>query len=406
MKVLFLHRFAPAQYRHLAAFLAADAANDVRFVAAEREAEPPDPRVGLTLYAPARAAHPTTHHYLQFAENAVLHGQAAFRAMRQLAAEGFRPDVICAHAGFGPGMFAADAFPGVPIVAYAEWFYRARDSDADFLPGSAVSEDDACRLRLRNAGILVELAAAARIVSPTAFQRDQFPPGIRERIAVLHDGVDTAYFAPGPAEPVPGLAVPEDAPLVTYATRGLDPYRGFPEFMRAAAILLRRHTSLHVAVAGEDKVFYGAAAPEGETWRSQMLKALPDLDRSRLHFLGPLPLAAYRALLRRATAHVYLTVPFVLSWSLIEAMATGAAIVASDTAPVREVMRDRAEGLLVPFASPEAIAAACGTILSTENMRAELARAARMTALATFSRKSLLPQQVSLLKEITVSSLN
>lgn len=401
MKILFLHRFFPAQYRHLAAALAADPANEVRFVAAEREAEPADPRVLLSLYKASRAAHPTTHHYLQFAENAVLHGQAAFRQMRQLANDGFRPDVICAHAGFGPGMFAADAFPGVPILAYAEWFYRARDSDADFLArgiggGSRVEDDDACRLRLRNAGILVELVAATRIVCPTRFQRDQFPPGIRERIEVLHDGVDTDYFTPGPAGPVPGLAIPEGAPLITYATRGLDPYRGFPEFLRAAAILLQQHPKLQVAVAGEDKVFYGAAAPAGETWRSQMLKELPGLDRGRVHFLGALSLGDYRALLRRTTVHVYLTVPFVLSWSLIEAMATGAAIVASDTAPVREVVQDGREGLLAPFASPEAIAARIGEILSTESLRADLSRAARMAASARFSRKSLLPQHISL----------
>lgn len=398
MKVLFLHRFFPAQYRHVAAALAADPANDVRFVAAEREAEPADPRVRLSLYAPSRAAHPSTHHYLQFAENAVLHGQAAFRVMRQLAAEGFRPDVICAHAGFGPGLFAADAFPGVPVLAYAEWFYRSTNSDADFLPGSRVEDDDACRLRLRNAGILVELAAAARIVSPTQFQRDQFPPGIRERIEVLHDGVDCDYFAPGAAAAVPGLSVPDTTPLVTYATRGLDPYRGFPEFMRAADILLRQRPDLHVAIAGEDKVFYGAAARAGETWRSQMLTDLPALDRRRVHFLGPLALADYRALLRRATVHVYLTVPFVLSWSLIEAMATGAAIVASDTAPVREAVRDGQEGLLAPFASPEAIAGRIDEILSTENLRAGLSRAARMAALTRYSRKSLLPQHVSVIR--------
>jgi len=398
MKVLFLHRYFPAQYRHLAAALAADPANEVRFVAAEREAEPADPRVRLSLYTPSRAAHPTTHHYLQFAENAVLHGQAAFRQMRALAAEGFLPDVICAHAGFGAGMFAGDAFPGVPVLAYAEWFYRARNSDADFLPDAQVGDDDACRLRLRNAGILVELAAATRIVCPTRFQRDQFPPGIRERIEVLHDGVDTDYFAPGPAAAVPGLAIPEGAPLVTYATRGLDPYRGFPQFMRAAAILLRQHPGLHVAVAGEDKVFYGAAAPAGETWRSHMQKELPELDLGRVHFLDALSLADYRALLRRSTAHVYLTVPFVLSWSLIEAMAIGAAIVASDTEPVREAVRHGHEGLLAPFASPEAIAARIGEILSTESLRADLSRAARMAALARYSRKSLLPQHVSVIE--------
>lgn len=398
MKVLFLHRFFPAQYRHLAAALAADPANEVRFIAAEREAEAAMPAITLHLYKPARAAHASTHHYLQFAENAVLHGQAAFRAMRTLAEEGFRPDVICAHAGFGAGLFAADAFPDVPIVAYAEWYYRARDSDADFLDRAAVGDDDACRLRMRNAGILTELAAAQVVICPTGFQRDQFPPALRERITVLHDGVDTDYFAPSPGRPALGLPIPPDAPVVTYATRGLDPYRGFPQFMRAAALLLARRPNLHVVAAGEDRVFYGATPPGGGSWKAAMLAELKDLDLARIHFPGPLPYDAYRDLLRASSVHVYLTVPFVLSWSLLEAMATGCAIVASDTAPVREFIGNDAEGILVDLRSPETIAAAIDRILARGAPVADLRRRARSAAVDRVALTKLLTRQVELVR--------
>lgn len=397
MKVLFLHRFFPAQYRHLAAALAADPANDVCFVAAEREPDSDLPGVKLALYGRSRDAHASTHHYLQFAENAVLHGQGAFRAMRDLARGGFRPDVICAHAGFGAGLFAADAFPGVPIVSYAEWFYRARGSDADFLAGAEVTDDDACRLRMRNAAILVELEAAATIVCPTGFQRDQFPAGLRQRIEVLHDGIDTDYFSPVRERPDLGLPIPGDAPIVTYATRGLDPYRGFPQFMRAAAAVLARRPDVHVVVAGEDRVFYGAPAPGGGTWKQAMLAELPGLDPARLHFTGPLSYERYRALLRASAAHVYLTVPFVLSWSLLEAMATGCAIVASDTAPVREVMTQGQEGLLVPFDAPDRLAAAVLKLLGADSDVSALRNRARSAAITRFERQNILARQVALL---------
>lgn len=398
MKVLFLHRFFPAQYRHLAAALAADPSNDVRFVAAEREADSDLAGVRCYPYAPSRAAHASTHHYLQFTENAVLHGQAAFRAMRALRAEGFQPDVICAHAGFGPGLFAADAFPGVPIVAYAEWFYRSRDSDADFLAADAVGDDDAARLRLRNAGILVELAAAARIVCPTKFQRDQFPAGFPGRIDVLHDGVDTEFFSPGQGGLPAGLPIPAGAPILTYATRGLEPYRGFPQFMRAAALLLARRPDLQVVVAGEDRVFYGAAPPGGGSWKDAMLAELKGLDLARVRFTGPLSYAAYRGLLRRSSVHVYLTVPFVLSWSLLEAMATGCAIVASDTAPVREFVSDGAEALLADFHAPEAIAARIEELLAGGARVATLRRTARATAIDRVGLSRMLPRQVEILR--------
>lgn len=390
MRVLFLHEACPGQYRHLAAALAADPGNSVVFATASQDACAPG--VVKRPYALARQPSPDVHHYLRWTERAVLTGQAVYRVMRELKAEGFVPDVVCAHAGWGPALYVKDAFPDTRLVGYFEWYYRGRGSDADYL--GECTEDDALRLRTRNANLLLELAQCDAALTPTAFQRAQFPAMAADRLAVLHDGVDTDYFAPAPEMPW----IAEADQVVTYATRGMEPYRGFPQFMRAVALLQERHPRLHVVVVGEDKVFYGSPLPAGDSWRRRMLAELPGLDLSRLHFTGPLPYDDYRRVLRASDVHVYLTVPFVLSWSLLEAMATGCLVVGSDTEPVREVIEDGCNGLLVDFRTPSALAARIEHALRLGPAASRLRRAARATVLEHYALRDLLPRQMALLR--------
>lgn len=395
MRVLFVHKVFPGQYAHLARALAADRDNEVAFLHADGRGE--IPHVRRVPFAASRTAAAGTHHYVQGLENAVLLGQAAFRAAQGLARAGFRPDVICAHAGFGPGLYLKDAFPGVPLLGYFEWFYRAHDADADFLDPCALSADDALRIRTRNAEILLELTNCDSGLCPTAFQRDQFPPALREKLTVLHDGVDTSYFAPLPTA-LPDL--PPDAEIVTYATRGLEPYRGFPQFMEALALLQSHRPKLHAVIVGADETHYGRPAENGRGHREASLAANPTLDRSRVHFRGFLPPPAYREVLRASHAHVYLTVPFVLSWSLLDAMATGCAIVGSDTAPVREVMQDGRTGLLVDMRAPREIAAAIERLLDDRALAARLGWEARAHVLEHYALDKLLPRQRALVASL------
>ena len=399
MRILFAHRFLPGQYGALAAALA-QAGDEVVFLHAEPGAAPPGVRA-IRVEA-TRAATAATHHYVQSFENQVLLGQAVYRAAVELARGGWRPDAIAAHAGFGPGLYLADAFPGAPIVGYFEWFYRARDADADFLDPEAVTPDEALRIRTRNAGILLELAQAARAIAPTRFQREQFPPALRERIEVLHDGVDTEFFRPRELAPASlGVAgLPADSELVVYATRGLEAYRGFPQFMEAVALLQPRRPRLHALVLGEDRTFYGRPPADGRGWREIMLERLPALDRARVHFLGTLARDAYAAVLAAAHAHVYRTVPFVPSWSLVDAMASGAAIVGSDTAPVREFVADGETGLLAELRDPAAIAAAVARLLDDRALARRLGAAARAAVEREWALARLLPRRIALLREI------
>ncbi len=397
MRVLFVHKFLPGQYRHIARALAAERGNEVVFIHAEGEND--SAAIRAIRVKPARTASAGTHHYLQGLETAVLFGQAAYRAATDLARGGFRPDVICAHAGFGPGLYLKDAFPGVPLLGYFEWYYRARDADADYLDPQAVGEDEALRIRTRNAGLLLELASCDRGVCPTAFQRDQFPPELRGKLAVIHDGVDTGYFVPA-NPPVALRDIPKDAEVVTYATRGLEPYRGFPQFMEALALLQARRPHLHAVIVGADETNYGRPSGDGRGYRDVMLGRLPALDRARVHFLGFLPPHEYRTVLQASQAHVYLTVPFVLSWSLLDAMATGCALVGSDTGPVREAIRDGETGLLADMRAPRAIAAAVDRLLDDRRLAARLGTAARGHVVEHYALDRLLPRQIELIRSL------
>jgi glycosyltransferase involved in cell wall biosynthesis len=397
MRVLFVHKFFPGQYPHIARALAAERGNEIVFIHAEGEND--SPGIRTIRVKPARMASPGTHHYLQGLETAALFGQAAYRAAADLARGGFRPDVICAHAGFGPGLYLKDVFPDAPLLGYFEWYYRARDADADYLDPLAVSEDEALRIRTRNAGILLELMACDRGICPTAFQRDQFPPELRAKLSVIHDGVDTDYFAPA-SGPAALRDIPPGAELVTYATRGLEPYRGFPQFMEALALLHARRPSLHAVIVGADETNYGRPSSDGRGYRDVMLAQLPALDRMRVHFRGFLPRHEYRAVLQASQVHVYLTVPFVLSWSLLDAMATGCAIVGSDTTPVREVMRDGETGLLADMRAPRSIAGAIERMLDDRKLAARLAAAARRHAVEHYALDRLVPLQVEMIASL------
>jgi glycosyltransferase involved in cell wall biosynthesis/parvulin-like peptidyl-prolyl isomerase len=395
MRILFLHSNFPAQFRHVATEIAKDKRHQVVFGTNRREGSLPG--VYKALYAPKREAHPETHHYVQTLENAVLQGQAVYRMADDLKARGFVPDVIYGHSGWGPTLFCKDIFPKAKLLCYFEWFYHARGTDADFDPSDPLSVDAEARIRMKNSPILTDLYSCDRGLSPTLWQRHQFPPEYHSKISVMHDGVDTNFFSPKPGAklvlPSIDLDLSHVDELVTYVGRGMEPYRGFPQFMESVALLQERRPHCHVVVVGSDRVAYGKTLPDGKTYKELMLEKLP-LDLSRLHFTGSLPYDEYRQVLQASSVHIYLTRPFVLSWSMIEAMATGCLIVGSSTASVTEVIQDGHNGLLADFFSPQEIADRVEEALDHPDRMAALRTQARETVLARYDLAKLLPQHV------------
>jgi glycosyltransferase involved in cell wall biosynthesis len=397
MRFLFLHPNFPAQYLHIITALSRDPAHQVVFLTRNQETQIPG--VQKINYQPSRQPHPQTHHYIRNLESAVLEGQAVYRVLEQLQKQGFVPDIVCGHSGWGPTLFVKDALPQTPLLCYFEWFYHARGSDADFDPEQPLSADDFPRIRAKNSPILLDLASCDRGISPTQWQQSQFPPELQPKISVLHDGIDTEYFAPNPEAKLvlTNLDLSGVDEIVTHIARGMEPYRGFPQFMRAIALLQKRRPNCHVVVVGSDKVYYGRPAPEGKTYRQLMLAELPELDHQRLHFVGTLPYREYVQVLQVSQAHVYLTRPFVLSWSMLEAMSTGCLVVGSRTQPVMEMIEDSKNGLLADFFNPPEICDRIVEALENPERMAQVRRQARETILQRYSLEKLLPQQLQLI---------
>ncbi|MEX0807580.1 MAG: glycosyltransferase family 4 protein [Dongiaceae bacterium] len=402
MRVLFLHNNFPAQFKHVAAALAADKNNQI--VGASFDNKKTLPGVSRVYYKASREASKETHHYLRNTELAVLEAQGVFRSLSDLRKKGFVPDVVCGHSGWGCTLYVKDLFPEARQLSYFEWFYHARDSDVDFFSRGKVSYDDMCRVRTRNIPIIMDLVNCDWGICPTEFQASKIPPLFHPKISVMHDGIDTDFFKPNPAAklvfPNINLDLSGADEILTYATRGMEPYRGFPQFMHAVALLQKRRPNLQTVVVGTDRVAYGKKLPQGQSYKKKLLDELRDIDQSRLHFTGHLPYDDYLRVLQASSVHVYMTIPFVLSWSLLESLAAGCLIVASDTDPIREVMEDGKNGLLVDFFSPSQLADRIEEALDHRDRYAALRKAARETIVERYALNDLLPKHVKLLEDL------
>lgn len=355
MKVLFVHQNFPGQFRHIAAHLARQPGYQV--LAIGRDSAPGLPGVELLRYKPHRAPGARVHPYLRTLEDAVLHGQQVLRLLLDLKARGYRPDVIVAHPGWGETLYAKDAFPQARLIHFCEYYYRAEGADLGFDPEFPASIDDYARVRSCNALHLLNLENCDLGITPTHWQHSLHPAAYKEKIRVIHEGIDTDRLGPDAKATMKlpdGRLLCAGDPVITYVSRNLEPYRGFHTFMRALPRILREHPSCQVLLVGGDGVSYGSRPKDAPNWRERLLREHP-LDPERVHFLGRLPYETYRKVLQVSSAHVYLTYPFVLSWSVLEAMASGCLVIGSSTPPVTEFIRDRENGVLLESFSAEAI---------------------------------------------------
>lgn len=395
MNILFLHRNFPGQFKNLISHLLKNSDNKIVFVTNNSATHLEGVR--NVVYEP-KVMPTDENNYLRFFEEDITHADAAAKVLVKLKNDGFVPDVIYGHS-WGETLFVKDIFPDTPFVCYFEWFYNAVDTDFDFYIKSQTDEQKA-KLRCKNSSILLDLQSCDGGITPTLWQKYQFPKEFQEKIKVVHDGIDTDFFKPSSeaAFRVDSLKFSANDEVVTYATRGLEPYRGFPNFMKAIEILLKKRPNLQIVIAGEDEVFYGMKL-EGKTYKQLMLEEC-DIDLTRVHFVGKLLYEKYLNLLQISSAHVYLTVPFVLSWSMLEAMSCGCCVVASNTQPVIEVVKDKYNGLLFEFFNISQQVETIEFALDNRQKALELGKNARKTIIENYSLDKTLPEQIKLLKSL------
>ena len=398
-RILFVHQNFPGQFKHLAPALAADPGNEVVGFAMNKA--PDMPGIRIVRYQAARGTTPGVHPWVSETETKVIRGEAAFRAALALREQGFVPDLIYAHPGWGESLFLKDVWPAARLVVYCEFYYHAKDLDVDFDPEFlSIDPAQACTLRMKNVNMLLNMEMADAGIAPTHWQKSTFPESFRPRISVIHDGIDTDALRPakGITIELGERKLGRNDEVITFVNRNLEPYRGYHVFMRALPEILARRPNAQVLIVGGDKVSYGAAAPAGKTWKQIFLDEVRErLDMSRVHFVGNVPYPHFVGLLQISTVHVYLTYPFVLSWSLLEAMSCGCAIVASDTGPVREAISEGETGRLVDFFSPGQLADSVSALLADAAARRRLGAAARAFAVEHYDLKRVcLPRQLAL----------
>lgn len=373
MKILFIHQNFPGQFLHLAADLAKQKFNKV--VALTIYQQPVPEGVELRPYTLLRQSAPDTHPLLHNQEAHILRAEACAAAAFQLKREGFVPDIIFAHPGWGEALFMKDVFPLAKLLIYCEYYYAIEGQDVGFdteIP--PLNFEQRCRLRLKNTTNLLSMEIADAAISPTQWQKSTYPNWAQEKITVIHDGIDQARLHHNPNAKLTIAAsrhhseisfTPGDE-VLTYVARNLEPVRGFQVFMRTLPEVLRRRPNSHVIVVGGDGISYGQHAPDGLSWKEHLLaKEGGQLDMKRVHFVGKVPYDSYLDILNLSRVHAYWTTPFVLSWSFLEASISGTCVVASDTPPVEE-FAERLGVFTLPFFDHEIFADTLVERLSTK----------------------------------------
>lgn len=409
MHILYVHQNFPAQFGHIAQYLVRERNWKCTFLS-----ETPGGVVGgieKIQYKVVGGATKNNHFCTRTFENAVWHCDAVYQALRKRP--DLKPDLIVGHSGFGSTLFARDLYPNVPLINFFEYYYRPRDpeSDMDFRKdlGWTVEPVKYLRSRCRNAMILLDLQNCDAAYTPTRFQKSRFPAEYLPKLEVIFDGVDRAIYhgheeilRPPVDQRTPrqigGVKIPRGTRVVTYVSRGFESMRGFDIFMRAAKIVAQRFGDVVFLVVGTDRIAYGGDESyiEGKKSFKQWVLSRDEYDLSKFFFLGRVPSDELGRILAATDLHIYLTVPFVLSWSMMDAMSCGAVVLASDTSPVREMIRDGENGLLANFFDAEEFADKAIRVLEDPAAHRPLGRAAEQMVIDEYSLEAVIPSMLAL----------
>jgi glycosyltransferase involved in cell wall biosynthesis len=405
MKILFIHQNFPAQFSHLAKHLVKTGGHEL--LALKQPPSSTFEGVGVAAYKFLHQSEANTHPLLKEMEAKVLRGEAVAEAARRLKAKGYTPDVIVAHPGWGEVLFIKDVWPEAKLICYFEYYYNAIGQDFDFdSEFPAATLEGLSRLHLKNVTMQQALEVADAGWAPTKWQLSTYPKWTHKKIDIIHEGVDTDYFKPDSKASFTiankNITLTCDDEVITFAARALEPVRGFHVFMRALPKLLAQRPNAHVVIMGHEKASYGPEPEDSSSWLDKLLAEMgAEIDPSRVHIVGFLAKDLYRSVLQVSKVHVYLTYPFILSWSLLEAMAIGVPIAASNTAPIKEFIKDGKIGVLHDFFdTQELINAVIKQLNEKQSQLDKQSKNARALVVNNFQQKECVEQLFKLIEAV------
>ena len=414
MKILFIHQNFPGQFKHLAPALSSRG-HEVKALAIQNRSVQ-IPGVEVFYYKLNRVNGHNIHPWVIEFETKIIRAEACFEACQILKSNGYRPDVIIAHPGWGESLFVKDVWSEAKLGIYSEFYYSHEGVDVNFDPEFESNHDaEASRFRIKNINNSLHFEIADAGISPTAWQASTYPPIYRRKIKVVHDGIDTNILQKKTNAEVAiqergaTLNLSQKDEVVTFVSRNLEPYRGYHILMRALPTLLSTRPNLRILIVGAEGAGYGAKPDEkkygNESWKSiyfeEIKNELTQAQITRIHFMGQVQYEKYLNILSISTVHVYLTYPFVLSWSLLESMSLGCAIVASDTAPVKEVIENGIHGVLTDFFDSERLAIEIEKLIEDKLLREVLGQNARRLIVEKYDLESVcLPHQIAWIEEL------
>lgn len=389
MKLLFVHQNMPGQYRELISWLAGQKDHQIAFLTQRKDAPKID-GVTTVIYRPHGRETPASYGLSKVWEEAAASGYGAITAARKLQKDhGFKPDIIIGHAGWGELLFFKDLWPDVPVIGFFEYFYGISGGPVGFDPADPPGPDTPFLLRARNTVPYTSIDAVDLGHAPTQWQAERFPRYFQDKFYVCHDGIRTDRLRPNPDAQLKlgRLEQPltREDEVFTYLARNLEHTRGFHIFMRALPLIQQARPNARVIVLGGSDVSYGRKSDHPGGLRGEMEAELGDqIDWDRTHFLGRVPYDNFCQIIQLSRCHIYLTMPFVLSWSFLEAMSMGATLVASDVPPVREAATHGETAQLVDFFDHNALAGQVVDVLANPGAYAHLGPAARQHVVETY----------------------
>lgn len=404
MNIVFIHYELPGQFLHLIRYLAKQPQYNVFGICHKNAEATNDSSLYQQLYTyqPKQLDSSSTHHYVTDLQRSVLNAQAVFEILQRCLLQKIHFDLAVAHTGWGETLYFKDSYPGTPLLGYAEFFFHAKGADAGFDPAYPLSKDRILQIKTLNAQLLLGMNECDALVTPTNWQKSLFPALWQKNINVIHEGVDVDICKPNQdiTFTLPdGTQLSRQHEIVTYSARNLEPYRGFPVFLKAVERVCQRRPDCHIIITGGDQVSYSKKLADGECYREKCLQTV-SLPEGRVHFLGKVSHTTHIQLLQLSSVHIYLSYPFVLSWSFIEAMACGCVIIASDTPPVMDLLEPEINGIAVNFFDDEDMANQVDAVFNHPQRKKHLGQAAEKKIKQYYQHRFSINHYLNLFKQL------